>query len=380
MTDEQRRGVITLIPKEGKDNHELKNWRPITLLNVDYKIASKIIANRLKTILNSVISCDQTGFLPNRYIGENIRLILDIIDYVDTVNIPGLLFFLDFEKAYDKLEWVFVHKCLDVFGFGNDIKKWIKMFYSKICSCIVNNGHVSQYFTLSRSLRQGCPLSCYIFILCAEIFAIAVRKKQNIKGISIDEKNSVKLTQFADDTTLILDGSKESLAHSIKLVKNVGNISGLVVNYSKSSILKIGSIKNDDIMFFPEMKFIWSKGPIKFLGIQISLNSQEMFNLNYETQFKKLSNILNIWSQRGLTPIGKVVVIKSLAISQLTYLLSVLPNPPDNFLKRFEKLFLNFIWSGKQDKINRSTMYNKIEEGGLNMTNIFLFKDSIKID
>jgi hypothetical protein len=177
MTDEQRRGVITLIPKEGKDNHELKNWRPITLLNVDYKIASKIIANRLKTILNSVISCDQTGFLPNRYIGENIRLILDIIDYVDIVNIPGLPFFLDFEKAYDKLEWVFVHKCLDVFGFGNDIKKWIKMFYSKICSCIVNNGHVSQYFTLSRSLRQGCPLSCYIFILCAEIFAIAVKKK-----------------------------------------------------------------------------------------------------------------------------------------------------------------------------------------------------------
>jgi hypothetical protein len=91
----QRRGVISLIPKDGKDELSLKNWRPISLLNADYKIAAKVISNRMKKVLGSVISNDQTGFLPNRYIGENVRLILDIIEYTDHNKIPGTLFFID---------------------------------------------------------------------------------------------------------------------------------------------------------------------------------------------------------------------------------------------------------------------------------------------
>ena len=125
----QRRGVITLIPKEGKDEEFLKNWRPISLLNVDYKIAAKVIANRMKKNLSSIISCDQTGFLPNRYIGENVRLVLDIIEYTEEYNIPGTLFFIDFEKAYDKLEWCFVQNSLELFGFGDDLKKYQDILY-----------------------------------------------------------------------------------------------------------------------------------------------------------------------------------------------------------------------------------------------------------
>ena len=90
--------VITLIPKDGKDEELLKNWRPISLLNADYKIAAKVIANRLKGVLNSVICSDQTGFLSNRYIGENVRLVLDIIEYADANNVPGNLFFLLISK------------------------------------------------------------------------------------------------------------------------------------------------------------------------------------------------------------------------------------------------------------------------------------------
>ena len=121
---------------------------------------------------------------------------------------------------------------------------------------------------------------------------------------------------------------------SLKVLKSFSKISGLCVNYSKSSVLKIGSLKNDETILHPDANLIWSKGPVKFLGVNISLNKQLLFELNYEVQFQKLSKILNIWLQRGLTPIGRVLVIKSLAISQLTYLLSVLPNPPDSFLKK----------------------------------------------
>ena len=100
----QRRGLITLVPKKNKPANLLKNWRPITLLNCDYKIAAKSIANRIKKVLPKIINNDQTGFLKNRTIGENIRLIDSIISYTSTKQIPGLLLFIDFEKAFDSIE------------------------------------------------------------------------------------------------------------------------------------------------------------------------------------------------------------------------------------------------------------------------------------
>ena len=106
----QRRGLITLLPKKNKPRQYLKNWRPITLLNCDYKIAAKSIATRLKKVLPYLINNDQTGFLKGRFIGENIRLINSVIDYAEKQNIPGLLLFVDFEKAFDTLEWTFVEK------------------------------------------------------------------------------------------------------------------------------------------------------------------------------------------------------------------------------------------------------------------------------
>ena len=378
LSDSQCRGIISLIPKDGKDELLLKNWRPISLLNVDYKIAAKIIANRMKNVLGSVISNDQTGFLPNRYIGENVRLILDVIEFADINDIPGTLFFIDFEKAYDKLEWSFIARCLEQFGFGNDIRKWVKLFYTNISSCVINNGHTSNYFKLTRGVRQGCPLSCYIFIICAEIMSIAIRCNDNIKGITIDDSET-KITQFADDTTLILDGSKSSICNAIKIIENFGDISGLKLNVAKSNFLKIGSLQNNDDNFFPEKNYIWTKGPVKFLGVNVSLNKNEMYQLNYETQLKKLQNTLDIWKQRDLTPIGKITIVKSLALSQLTYLFSVLPNPPNNFMKKLEQTLFKFIWNGKPDKINRDTMYCNKEDGGLKMTNVHNLVDSLKI-
>ena len=113
----QREGIITCIPKEGKPKQFLKNWRPITLLNTVYKIASGVISTRIKSVLNKLISKDQTGFLKGRYIGENTRLIYDIMDFTEENDIPGLLLFIDFEKAFDSVSWNFLYKVLNFFNF-----------------------------------------------------------------------------------------------------------------------------------------------------------------------------------------------------------------------------------------------------------------------
>ena len=115
LSPDQRRGIINLIPKKDKNPTSLKNWRPISLLNTDYKLASKCIAVRIKMVLHNIINGDQTGFMKGRYIGENIRLALDMIDYLAENDMPGLMFMIDFEKAFDKLEWSFIFNAMNFF-------------------------------------------------------------------------------------------------------------------------------------------------------------------------------------------------------------------------------------------------------------------------
>lgn len=169
----QRRGIIKLIPKKDAEPYLIKNWRPISLLNCDFKIAAKAIANRFKHVFPNLIDNDQTGFLKGRFIGENIRLVDGVIKYAAAKNIPGLLLFLDFEKVFDTVEWSFIQKTLKYFNFGPSTMNWIRLFYHNTESCIQNNGWSSAFFKLGRGVRQGCPLSPYLFILCSEILAIS---------------------------------------------------------------------------------------------------------------------------------------------------------------------------------------------------------------
>ena len=124
-----------------------------------YKIGSTCIANRLKRVLPSLISEDQTGFMANRYIGDNIRLIYDLISYLNKENMPGLLLCLDFEKAFDSVDWRFMFKVLHAFGFGPDINQWIFTFYRHIKSSVAVNGQLSEWFSIQRGCRQGDPIS-----------------------------------------------------------------------------------------------------------------------------------------------------------------------------------------------------------------------------
>ena len=121
----QKQGIITCIPKDNKPKIFLKNWRPLTLLDTVYKLASGAIANRIKTVLDLIINNDQTGFIKGRSIVENIRVIYDTMKFTEDHHIPGLLLLIDFEKAFDSLSWDFLYKALEHLNFGESIRKWV---------------------------------------------------------------------------------------------------------------------------------------------------------------------------------------------------------------------------------------------------------------
>ena len=215
----------------------------------------------------------------------------------------------------------FHQKTFQHFGFGNSILKWLNLFYGRPESCVLNNGWASNCFEIQRGVRQGCPLSPYLFVLSVEVLAKVIRENQSIKGIFVNRRE-IKLSQYADDTTLILDGTKESLKASLKMLDDFYEVSRLKLNDKKK--LWIGANSGNDNISTPGRNFKWPKYKVKALGVWFSIDPETTATLNYNEKLDKVGNVLSCWKYRRLTLIGKITVLKSPVASQLIYVLSPL--------------------------------------------------------
>jgi len=373
LTISQRRGVITLIPKEDGSLLELTNWRPITLLNVDCKIATKAIAKRIEGLLSKLVHSDQTGFVKGRYIGENIRMIIDAMEHTKSNNIPGILVSLDFRKAFDSLEWPFIMKTLDSFNFGPSIKKWVSTFYKNIECAVMNNGFLTKWIRPSRGVRQGCPLSPYLFILSAEIMSNKIRQDKSIKGINI-LGNEVKLNQFADDTNLFC-ADLISVENALKEVDKFGELAGLKLNRKKTKAIWLGKWEKNKSK---PLQLKWLRDPIRILGIYVSYNDKENNEKNFNIKIQRMQTNLDLWRARDLTIFGRVMIIKSLGISQLIYSASNL-NVPKEIIPIIKTKLFKFLWKNKKDKIKRVGLYQDLDRGGIRMTDIEIMFKALRL-
>ncbi len=366
LSNSQMKGVIILHYKNG-EREEMKNWRPITLLNTDYKIIAKAIATRLNPILKYIIHPDQKGFVKGRNIGCGIRLIQDVIEYTNFENQGAGIIFLDQEKAFDRVERTWISKVLDKFNFGPNFIKWINILYKDTKSCILTNGYQSRYFNVTRSVRQGCPLAADLYIINAEPFAATIRKSKDIEGIktpNIDGKEiEIKISLFADDTQLF-NRSHKSILECQRIMKLYEKASGAKVNHTKTKGLMLGTWRTKPP---PKSTFSWTTESIKALGIWHGYNIDN--DKIWQEKFKRINNSLTVWKTRDLTFEGRVLLIKSLGFSVTNYQIEHV-GIEDKHKNELKKMLWQFLWKNKTPLINRANAVKPKQEGGLNMIDI----------
>ena len=362
----QRRGLISLLFKKG-DRFDMKNWRPITLLCVDYKIASRVIAGRLLKVIGSVVSPDQSCGVPGRFIGENVALLRDVVSYISENNLPAAILSLDQEKAFDRVEWSFLFDCLSVMGFGPSFIAWIRLFYSLPQSAVLVNGYQSPFFHLSRGVRQGCPLSPLLYVLSVEVLACSLRADIRIKGISFPSfpNREVLLSQYADDMSIIVTTS-ESIPAVFNVYQSYELASGARVNTVKSKGLWLGSWAGRTDA---PVDLQWSSSKLKTLGVTIGPG--DLSEDNWAPRIEAVSNTLSSWRQRSLSFQGRLTVINILALSRIWYVASLIPSPRW-VVSKLNTLVFSFFWNGKRDLVARKVVCQPKPLGGFGIVNVSL--------
>lgn len=365
LTQEQSRGAICLIPKKEKDKARLENWRPITLLNVDYKILTKALAKRLIVGIHEIIHPDQTGYIPKRSIGENIRTVNDIIDFCNHTNIAGVLVGVDFYKAFDTLAWDSIFVALRGFGFHDQFISWIKTLFKNPSTTILNAGWTSEYFFPKRGIRQGCPISGYLFILVLEVMAIRIRQSEEIKGIIVGGQE-FKLSAYADDITGFARSVNDAKAF-ISVTQGFQRFSGLRINMRKSEVLPLGTTRQRECTLL-NVKVVQR---IRILGVCLrSVNTPSgLYYDNFQPCIEKMKTIVSSWINRDLSLKGKVTVINTLIVSLLGFLTTNIFTPP-RVVSEVKALVVNYLWSYKKSKVAYTTMIQKVKRGGLNLCDV----------
>lgn len=360
--------IITVIYKEGKDPTQCEGYRPITLLNIDQKLLSSILANRLAKVMPDIIDLDQTGFISNRQLSDNVRRTLNIIEHAQKNNKQALILTLDAEKAFDRVAWPFIFETCRSFGLSHIFISWLQAMYTISKAQVRVNGTLSCPFKLRRGTRQGDPLSPLIFALCIEPLAVSIRRNYEIEGIEIAGIQH-KLALYADDIILYLTKLENTLPALMNNIKEYSTISGYKLNKQKCESISLG----DPISIELKKKYPWKwdQAKIKYLGIEISKNMDQLYKLNYEKLETKIKQDLNRWSIVPLSLFGRIDTIRMNILPRFLFLFKALPIYVSPSMFTFwDRMLIKFVWDNKKPRVKMKTLKLAKRNGGLGLPNL----------
>ena len=370
--------ILTLLKKEGATEGSMKSFRPLSLMNLDYKILSKTLCNRLMPIMNQIIHHNQTYCVPGRMIHDNIHLIRSIIEHQQRIRDPFGIISWDQEKAFDRVDHGYLMAALRSFGFGNSFVKWIALLYKNSTFRIRFNGHLSSPINFRSGVHQGCALSAALFIIALEPLLHRIRTNELISGIESpgaryqavqqiidpnkllkDGNFKIKVLGYADDLNTIVKDRNEEL-ETIKMLDLFNKSSGGKTNTNKTEILWVSDWLPPP-SFRSEVRTDWCT----FLGVPL-----DTFGCIPRVKLKEIltsiKQIIAMWSSHDLSFTERCTVLKTFILSKIMYVINFI-RLSNNTLINLQKTFNNFFWKNKRPSIAFKPIVGKKCDGGIGL-------------
>lgn len=368
--------ALTLVPKN-RNASIISDFRPIACCNFVYKCISKLLAFRLKLVVPSLISPNQSAFVPKRLIGDNILLAQSLLKgYHLNSGSPRCAMKLDIRKAFDSVNWSFMFSVLLRMGFPTIFVNWVRACVQSCMISVKINGSLEGFFKAAAGLRQGDPLSPYLFVLCMEVLSILLKKNESNPQFKFHWKcksSSLSHLMFADDVLLLCNGDLHSISSILSTVHRFENVSGLHMNSDKSLVFFSNVPENVVNATLTSSGYQRGSLPIKYLGLPL-ITSKLSFR-DCSQLILRIRDKIDCWTNTCLNHAGRLQLLKIVLFGMQAHWSSHL-FLPKHVLKSLQSLFVKFLWSGnstgsKQVKVSWSDCCKSVAEGGLGLKDLY---------
>ena len=371
LTQSHETSYLKLLPKEGKDHTELKNWRPITLSNCDFKIVTKTLANRLTLGLADLIAPTQTAYIKDRQITDNLHLMQYVTEQISKYADSAILISLDAEKAFDSIEHWYIKAVLEKAGLKNFVSIFNLLYRNQEVSIQLNQRKAGMY-NIKNGVKQGDALSCILFILGIEPLLKNIEKDSQIDKLMIDEVQIPKTLSYADDVACLTIPTINNVSKIFGHYEDMTSLSGLKLNADKTEIIQN---KGQDLYEIRYNNMIYSVKPssyIKVNGLILSFDTSQAREANVNKIFDMIFSQLRSWTRRHLSILGKIQIYKTFGLSQILFIGATIKLTTAEE-KKLDHLIYKFIWTktldGNKapDRIKRSILTTPIKSLGFGM-------------
>ncbi|KAF1327222.1 putative Pollike protein, partial [Globisporangium splendens] len=365
----QRKSAVVLLYKKGS-RAEPGNYRPITLMPVDVKALSKTLTFRLQSVVCSLIHTDQKAFVKGRSIHHHVRFLADLQDLITNLDDEAYAMFLDFEKAFDRVNWDYMFRVLEKMGCGSAFIQWVRLLYTRPQAHLLINQNIQPALHPTRGVKQGDPLSALLFLLAIEPLGNMLRSHEEY-GVCLNADHTATSMFFADDTTL-LGGSIPSVQAQLELVDVYCKGSGAKLNLSKSMLMALN--RNQDCPRLSGVQVLGRAESVKFLGVPFSQSPVNDAIVSFLDD--RFYDGFKAWYRRARTLRGRLLVAQTMVLSRLWHYTQHVV-VPRQVVKRWQSMLNKFVLSRKHDRedthiqlIPKEFLYLRRSEGGLGIPSI----------
>ena len=370
LPDTMCEATLVSLLKPSRDPTLPGSYRPLALLNTDYKILAKTIANRIGPLVPRLVHEDQNGFVPTRSTSLNIRRFFRVSEYAQERWPRSGCLVLDLEKAFDSVEWPYLFYTLHQYGLGSEIIQLIELLYTRPKVRIKTNGMMSEPIEIFRGTRQGCPASPLLFALAIEPLAHTLRQRGVDWGIPMGDGTHV-VSLYADDLLIYLRDITQVPTDIMTTLDTFAKISGLKINWGKTCLYPFCPTMTNPELRHGEIRLPWCPTSFRYLGIRVYHTPEDVFAGNLDRAITALTAQITFWRSLPLSVMGRIALIKMVLLPRLLYYFSNIPiNIPRQFFRKLETTVRELIWHGSRCRVALSKLYAPLSKAGLAVPNI----------